>query len=285
MTPLASIPPASIPPATLEVVLSLLVMLAATATVTLASALRLRRAHGPWGLLDAGLALALMVWFSTTALVTAETVRAGFVLPDSGQPDLAVAVFSTALGGVVAATYALLRARRGGQLARLGLRPPPLWGWPAAVLLVLPFLLVSAGWVLLLEALGHTVESQLIVQEVLAQAGSPVALAAIAYGVLLAPVVEEVLFRGFLLQPLCDRFGRRVGIGGTALAFGLLHFADPASVVPLVFLGCVLAWLRLRTDSLGPPVLLHVANNAVAFGLALSGTGSPRTRRVSPARR
>ena len=49
----------------------------------------------------------------------------------------------------------------------------------------------------------------------------------------------------------------------SALIFGVAH-ADPGSFVVLFFIGLALAFVRWRTDSLWPGILLHMLNNGIA---------------------
>ncbi len=94
---------------------------------------------------------------------------------------------------------------------------------------------------------------------------------------IVAPVVEELVFRGFLLTRWARRFGVRSGVLFTALLFGLLHFA----LAPLgaFALGLVAAVLYLRTRSLVAPILAHAtANSTIVFATILGGgvtKGSP----------
>jgi CAAX protease family protein len=87
----------------------------------------------------------------------------------------------------------------------------------------------------------------------------------------LAPIVEELMFRGVgfgLLEP----FGRSVAVLVVGLAFGLVHGLVAGLPVIAAF-GAGLAYIRARTGSIYPCILLHAAFNA--FGLALGiATGS-----------
>jgi uncharacterized protein len=93
--------------------------------------------------------------------------------------------------------------------------------------------------------------------------------AAYAFAVVVAgPIVEELVFRGAgfaLLRP----FGARVAIAGTAIAFGLAHGLLEGLAIITVF-GLGLAFLRERTRSLYPCVLLHAAFNATALALGVT---------------
>ena len=85
--------------------------------------------------------------------------------------------------------------------------------------------------------------------------------------VLVAPVVEELLFRGLgysVLRP----FGRWTAIVLVGVAFGLAHGLVYGLPILVVF-GIGLAYLRDRTDSVYPGIVLHASYNAVALFLTL----------------
>ena len=88
---------------------------------------------------------------------------------------------------------------------------------------------------------------------------------------ILAPIVEELTYRGLgfsLFQP----YGVVVAIVSTGLLFGLTHGLLVGLPV-LAFFGIVVGWLRARTDSVYPGMLLHATFNAVALLAAVSGAG------------
>lgn len=83
--------------------------------------------------------------------------------------------------------------------------------------------------------------------------------------VVLAPIVEELLFRG-VGYALLERFGRVAAILLVGIAFALVHGLVAGFPVIAVF-GTGLAYLRARTESIYPCMLLHASFNA--FGLAV----------------
>ena len=95
-------------------------------------------------------------------------------------------------------------------------------------------------------------------------------MAAAVLAVLLAPLFEEILFRGMVQSVGVARLGRTRGVVLTALVFGAMHLAEPMSVPPLIVLGLGAGWLREASGSLWPAVLLHVLNNGLAAALALA---------------
>jgi uncharacterized protein len=90
-----------------------------------------------------------------------------------------------------------------------------------------------------------------------------IAFAAIV--VVLAPIVEELLFRG-VGYALLERFGRVAAILLVGIAFALVHGLVAGFPVIAVF-GTGLAYLRARMESIYPCMLLHASFNA--FGLAV----------------
>ena len=90
-------------------------------------------------------------------------------------------------------------------------------------------------------------------------------LVAGAYGVIGAPILEELLFRGFIQPPMVARFGLTGGIVLTSVVFGLAHVAAPWAVVPTAVVGGVAGWLRYRTGNLGTSIVFHAVYNLLVF--------------------
>lgn len=91
---------------------------------------------------------------------------------------------------------------------------------------------------------------------------------------LLAPWVEELLFRGVILQRL--NRGRKSpwrGIVISALVFGLIH-VNPAQVFFAFLMGLVLGWITVQTHSLVPAIVGHVLNNSLSVAELVAIDGS-----------
>jgi membrane protease YdiL (CAAX protease family) len=84
---------------------------------------------------------------------------------------------------------------------------------------------------------------------------------------LLAPLTEEVLFRGILLHRLQERWGWTKALVGTSLCFGLLH---GKGFMGMFLFSMTLSLLYLHTRSLWACVGFHAANNGLAMGLAFA---------------
>ena len=91
--------------------------------------------------------------------------------------------------------------------------------------------------------------------------------------VAVAPVVEEVLFRGVLVSRWSVKWGATAGILVSAVVFGILH----ANLIGIGFVGLVTAVLYFQTRTLIVPIVFHAANNAIgSVGMYLPG-GSDTT--------
>jgi membrane protease YdiL (CAAX protease family) len=86
---------------------------------------------------------------------------------------------------------------------------------------------------------------------------------------LLAPVVEELTFRGLGFTLLDARFGRWPAIVLVGVAFGLAHGLVDA-LPPLVVFGACLAYLRSRTTSVYPGMILHAGYNSLVLLFAVN---------------
>jgi membrane protease YdiL (CAAX protease family) len=85
---------------------------------------------------------------------------------------------------------------------------------------------------------------------------------------LLAPVAEEMVFRGAILRTLLDGMNNRWGaIAVSAALFALVH-ANPAQIPHAFAMGWLLGWMYYRTGSIVPAVAFHWINNSIAFIVA-----------------
>ena len=98
----------------------------------------------------------------------------------------------------------------------------------------------------------------------------PLAVVAMA---VLAPIVEEMMFRGAIQGYLMRRSSNPwTGIIITAIIFGAIHM-NPQQVVYATMLGIIFGWIYYRTRSLLPVIVGHVLNNSIAVaGMKIWGT-------------
>lgn len=171
------------------------------------------------------------------------------------------------------ATFMLLARllrRYPGPLIRkaLGLEPPAR-RWTYALGIPVGLGLLGAGMVLM--HLLNVSEDETPLGELLK---TPLGAAAVGFMALaIAPVAEEVFFRGFVFPPMARRFSL-----GTAMAFNgavfaavhLMTYGQEFGYLPPLFLfGFVLSGLRAWTGSVGPGIVAHFVFNATSLFLFL----------------
>jgi len=134
------------------------------------------------------------------------------------------------------------------------------------------FLMLAAGPVLTiaLSALGVLLRAPLDSSQIEVLIKSRASLAAIIlFGVVLAPIVEEMLFRGFLLPLLVRSMGPWLGILLTAVPFALLHGVQNhwawQPVLLIGIAGIAFGYVRYKTGSTTAAFLMHSAYNATGF--------------------
>lgn len=91
---------------------------------------------------------------------------------------------------------------------------------------------------------------------------------------LLAPLAEEVAFRGYLLSALRTRLRPGAAIAASSVLFAAMHL-DPVRFPAVFFLGAFLGWLAWRSGSLWPAVAAHAANNGLGSIAVTSRSGEP----------
>ncbi len=100
------------------------------------------------------------------------------------------------------------------------------------------------------------------------------ALLVIAGAAIMAPVVEEAVFRGFLQGQLEQGYRDATkAVLFSSLLFMLLHF-NPWWGLQIYLFGMVLGYLAWRTASIWPAIIVHGANNALSLMVANMDEGS-----------
>lgn len=186
---------------------------------------------------------------------------------DPEDPATEVAAFEIMFYGALALWVWRACRRSGAGVRRLVGRVPAGYNWlPVFGILVVTGLFSVGSWYASAYGMWRIapgVLEGLIEPGPLTPDGS-IAEAVFVFvaGVVLAPVVEEVIFRGILVNRLGVKWGVRTGIVVSSVLFGMLHMVD--SVGATVF-GLVAAVLYLRTRTLIVPIAFHAANNLVAM--------------------
>ena len=162
--------------------------------------------------------------------------------------------------------FAMLSGRPAA--ADFGLRPAPLRRSVKLLVAVwIGFFALSAIWA---AALGLD-ERQTLPDELGANGALINALAVIVLVTVIAPLGEELFFRGFFFGALRNWHGPVLAALLTGALFGGIHAgSSPVGyLVPLAFFGIGLCLLYELTGSLYPPIALHALNNSIALGANL----------------
>ena len=94
-------------------------------------------------------------------------------------------------------------------------------------------------------------------------------LVAVIYTVIVAPFCEEFIFRGLITSAFVDKAPKWVAIIIPAILFSVIHLPSPIAIFYTFILGLVLGFVRFRTKSLLPCILLHCLFNATNYMLYL----------------
>lgn len=194
--------------------------------------------------------------------VSASHLPAGLEIADTVVQDagfVAAAVIFAGLGG------------RGVRAWQFGLRPTRVRrGAGGVALTLIAFLVFTAAW----SALVEVSSKEKLLEQLGADRSTVLLLASAGLTCVIAPISEELLFRGFFFKALSSWHGWLPAAAITGLVFGGIHAgsAPVVDLVPLAALGFALCVLYRRTGSLYPCIAAHVLNNSLAFG-SLEGWG------------
>lgn len=182
--------------------------------------------------------------------------------------------WSTVVGGVIQYAVILLilvPITRGIPRSAVGLRRPASWS-TAARLVVGCLLAIWAIALVLGLVLDAGDEQGLVPEEWDGSRWLPFAANALVVTIA-APLVEELVYRGVGIAVVGAIAGTALAIGVTGVAFGLAHGLVVALPVLTAF-GAILGWLRVRTQSVVPCMLLHGVFNGAALLAAVTVGGA-----------
>lgn len=183
------------------------------------------------------------------------------------------------LGSLIWIPVALLAARHRG----LSLSQATAWTLPESSLLKLLLLAGAAGLFMLtpavwLQQLSTYIMPKLgtnLIQQLEEQNPSLAALGLIALSVVVvAPVAEEVFFRGFAFRGISARRGFWPAAIIVSAVFAVIHI-EPTNMAPIFVLSLLLCWLQWKTSSVVPPILCHMVYNGVQIVGWLTSRDNP----------
>ena len=233
----------------------------------------------PW---SAGEAVAtLLLAFGLGILLTIPLVIGGAAF---GADQTVMNAVSVPLTPIVIGltTLLIVRTRHPGSGRKLlGIARPSGRDWAIGIgVALLGYVVLNMGLGGLLQFLVEIVGMDPpVVQETFREVGADpgTAWVLVVSSVLLAPVAEELLYRGMLFQALRDRLGVGWGIWLSGFVFGVTHVDLGATVLSNVMLaaviwplGALLAWAFHRRGTLLVPIVAHAAFNAINVAFLVS---------------
>ena len=171
---------------------------------------------------------------------------------------------------IVIGFMAVLVRRRSGEPFLTAIQ----WNWPGRT--AIWFYLAGIVLAFTVEGLAHflPIPKSLPMDKFFNDATSAYLMA--FFGVLVAPVLEELFFRGMLFPTLRRGLGTILGVLLTAAAFAAIHSAQLgyawAPILSIFVVGLVLTILRERTGSVAAGVLTHSGYNFTLFALLWIGS-------------
>ena len=208
------------------------------------------------------------LWLLLASLLI-ETVMSALVfdlMPDAGGPMEKSALARVLAYGVL--FTALLQYKRMSHAELFHSGPASLASTASLTLLpvlaLVPGMLVVSGWMGQLR--GSVFEMSRWEESAFSSmlSTSPGAIALVC---VIAPVLEEMLFRGVILRAFLLRYPPGTAIVHSAAIFGLAHM-NIYQFVSALAMGLVLGWLYERTRSLLPCIVLHAASNTTIVWLS-----------------
>lgn len=128
--------------------------------------------------------------------------------------------------------------------------------------------MVGVVWGILLHAAGMPVATKKISSLLLGDGSLGACALALVVTAIVAPLCEEVLFRGVIQNGLGRAMKPVWAIAATALMFGALHF-DPIRILPCAINGAAIGYAAYRYRSIWAGVIMHASGNALALSIAI----------------
>jgi membrane protease YdiL (CAAX protease family) len=181
-------------------------------------------------------------------------------------------------GAIVVFVWRFVREHEMSWASAFGLRNAKIYAVALGVLASCLFLPVGGMLqrisLVTLEQMGIETTVQSAVEALHHAGQGPGLLAFVLITVVVAPLGEELLFRGVLYPAIKHAGFPQAAWWGTSLLFAAIHFNLP-TFVPLLLLSLLLIWLYERTDNLLAPLTAHACFNAANLVIFFLNGDSP----------
>ena len=233
---------------------------------------------GHLDMLDIAMCGIIVLYFSLGALLAAATPPGASAPPSTTNMELdSYKVFNGTCLNLILAFVLLVRMFHTGRMEALGLKKHSLkvllYAPAAGYLLVLaiPFLLDKAGLFQWIEHATNAPAEQSIVSVLRHSSDIPLITVICFSAAIAAPLVEELIFRGYLYPIMKKYTGVWFALITTSLLFGIIH-VSLVPFIPLAIFGAVLVLLYEYTGSIWTPIIAHcIFNTATLINILYPG--------------
>jgi len=233
---------------------------------------------GHLDMLDIAMCGIIVLYFSLGALLAAATPPGASAPPSTTNMELdSYKVFNGTCLNLILAFVLLVRMFHTGRMEALGLKKHSLkvllYAPAAGYLLVLAihFLLDKAGLFQWIEHATNAPAEQSIVSVLRHSSDIPLITVICFSAAIAAPLVEELIFRGYLYPIMKKYTGVWFALITTSLLFGIIH-VSLVPFIPLAIFGAVLVLLYEYTGSIWTPIIAHcIFNTATLINILYPG--------------
>ena len=233
-------------------------------------------------MLDIAMCGIIVLYFSLGALMAAATPPGASAPPTTTNMELdGYKIFNGTCLNLILAFVLLVRMFHTGRMEALGLKKHSLKALlyaPVAgylLVLVIHFLLDRAGLFQWIEQVTHAPAEQSIVSVLRHSSDIPLVVVICFSAAIAAPLVEELIFRGYLYPIMKKYTGAWFALVTTSLLFGIIH-VSLVPFIPLAIFGAMLVLLYEYTGSIWTPIIAHcIFNTATLINILYPGVLLP----------
>lgn len=133
---------------------------------------------------------------------------------------------------------------------------------------IIPFVTIGALALLIgvISPIGNLIPMSESFRKIFMEMGAQTGLFAFILAVIAAPILEELIFRGIILDGLLKNYSLLKSILISSLLFGLVHL-NPWQFITGFILGIFSGWVYYKTRSLLPSIIMHAAVNLFGFSM------------------
>ena len=141
---------------------------------------------------------------------------------------------------------------------------------------IIPFMIIAAIALLfgIISPISNLIPMPELIKKALANLANQSGFFSFLYMVIAAPIFEELIFRGIMLDGLLKRYSPIKAILISSFLFGLVHL-NPWQFITGLFLGVFMGWIYYKTKSISFTIIIHASVNLTGFLMRYFGNFDP----------